>query len=157
MSMRLVSVYISLLFDVFRSPILLTVAACGNFILLICSALFYHFEKGVNAQVHGPLDALWWAFATVTTVGYGDVAPVTIPGRLVAIVLMIGGVTCFVGFTALLVTIASARATEEIVGFELRETRVLGKMADTLESIDKRLTNLEALAKKGRDNEDSKT
>jgi hypothetical protein len=69
---------------------------------------------------------------------------------------MIGGVTCFVGFTALLVTIASARATEEIVGFELRKTRVLGKMADTLESIDKRLANLEASAKTARDNPNAK-
>ena len=37
-------------------------------------------------------DALWWAFATVTTVGYGDRYPVTTQGRLVAAALMLAGI-----------------------------------------------------------------
>jgi voltage-gated potassium channel len=37
-------------------------------------------------------DAVWWAFCTVTTVGYGDFTPVTVQGRVVAVLLMIGGV-----------------------------------------------------------------
>jgi voltage-gated potassium channel len=41
-------------------------------------------------------DALWWSMATLTTVGYGDHSPVTAPGRLIAALLMIGGI-CLVG------------------------------------------------------------
>ena len=37
-------------------------------------------------------DALWWAFVTITTVGYGDYSPVTVEGRLVAVGLMLGGI-----------------------------------------------------------------
>ena len=37
-------------------------------------------------------DAIWWAFCTVTTVGYGDYVPVTVPGRIAAVFLMAGGV-----------------------------------------------------------------
>jgi len=37
-------------------------------------------------------DAVWWAFCTVTTVGYGDYTPVTWQGRFLAVLLMIGGV-----------------------------------------------------------------
>lgn len=37
-------------------------------------------------------DALWWAMETVTTVGYGDYTPVTLPGRLIAVGLMICGI-----------------------------------------------------------------
>ncbi len=36
--------------------------------------------------------AVWWAFCTVTTVGYGDYVPITIPGRVAAVFLMAGGV-----------------------------------------------------------------
>lgn len=36
--------------------------------------------------------ALWWTFVTITTVGYGDLSPVTVRGRLIAVGLMIGGI-----------------------------------------------------------------
>ncbi len=37
-------------------------------------------------------DALWWAFVTTTTVGYGDISPSTTLGRLIAVILMITGI-----------------------------------------------------------------
>ncbi|MAP64173.1 MAG: ion transporter [Microbacterium sp.] len=37
-------------------------------------------------------DALWWAFVTITTVGYGDYTPVTSWGRIIAVLLMTGGI-----------------------------------------------------------------
>lgn len=37
-------------------------------------------------------DALYWGFTTITTVGYGDLTPVTIPGRILAVGLMMGGI-----------------------------------------------------------------
>ena len=50
-------------------------------------------------------DAVWWAFCTVTTVGYGDYVPVTLQGRIAAVVLMAGGVV-LVGL--IVATISSA-------------------------------------------------
>ena len=41
-------------------------------------------------------DAIWWAITTITTVGYGDVYPVTGTGRFIASLMMIGGI-CLVG------------------------------------------------------------
>lgn len=46
------------------------------------------------------IDAVWWSFATATTVGYGDITPVTIPGRLIGICLMLTGTCLFATFTA---------------------------------------------------------
>ena len=48
-------------------------------------------SPGANITTVG--DSVWWAFTTVSTVGYGDYFPVTGTGRLVAIGLMLGGVT----------------------------------------------------------------
>ena len=45
-------------------------------------------------------EALWWAFVTVTTVGYGDYYPITTLGRVVAVLLMVGGVGLFGSFAA---------------------------------------------------------
>jgi len=48
-------------------------------------------------------DALWWAFVTLTTVGYGDIAPTTGPGRAVASFVMFAGIGVF-GYVAGLMT-----------------------------------------------------
>lgn len=46
-----------------------------------------------DAQITNLIDAFWWATATVTTVGYGDVVPVTEVGRLMGIALMFIGIS----------------------------------------------------------------
>ena len=46
-----------------------------------------------GAQITNLIDAFWWVTATVTTVGYGDVVPVTEMGRLYGIVLMFVGIS----------------------------------------------------------------
>ena len=46
-----------------------------------------------NAQITTLLDAFWWVAATVTTVGYGDVVPVTEIGRMMGIGLMFVGIS----------------------------------------------------------------
>jgi len=52
-------------------------------------------ERGPEANIRGPQDALWWSVVTLTTVGYGDRYPVTGGGRFVATALMIAGVGLF--------------------------------------------------------------
>lgn len=70
--------------------------------LYFSSLAFYTFERSSNPNVHGYFDALWWSFITVTTVGYGDIAPVTVAGRVIAIVLILGGMGLFSIITAYL-------------------------------------------------------
>ncbi|SFT91111.1 voltage-gated potassium channel [Arthrobacter sp. ov118] len=50
------------------------------------------FEKNApNANITTMGDSLWWAVVTITTIGYGDYYPVTVPGRWAAAALMVGG------------------------------------------------------------------
>ncbi len=70
----------------------------------------YIAEAGVNENIQTPLDALWWGVVTLTTVGYGDVFPVTPEGRLAGGALMIVGITLFAAITG---TITSFLVTEQ--------------------------------------------
>ena len=56
-------------------------------------------ENDPSSNIKTPEDAIWWAFVTITTVGYGDKFPVTSEGRIIAAFLMITGVGLFGTFT----------------------------------------------------------
>jgi voltage-gated potassium channel len=69
-------------------------------VMVVCSAWLYVAEHGVNKAVDNPFDALWWGVVTLTTVGYGDVTPVTTEGRIAAMALMLLGIGLFGALTA---------------------------------------------------------
>lgn len=54
--------------------------------------VFYGLENEHNPSINSMYDALWWAIVTLSTLGYGDITPVTGPGRMIASVLIIMGV-----------------------------------------------------------------
>ncbi len=74
-------------------------------VAVICSTALYLAETGSNEDFSHPADALWWGVVTLTTVGYGDVYPTTLEGKLAAGGLMIIGITLFAAITG---TITSA-------------------------------------------------
>lgn len=53
---------------------------------------FYIFEIGKNSEIETFFDSIWWAVVTLTSLGYGDIYPVTNEGRVVAMFLMFFGV-----------------------------------------------------------------
>ena len=80
--------------DAFRGRIV--VYTVSGVVLLIYTASLAVFEK--ERYLHGATinsfgKAIWWSITTVTTVGYGDVYPVTDAGRIIAVLLMIGGIS----------------------------------------------------------------
>lgn len=61
-------------------------------------------RKAPDATIVSFGDALWWGFTTITTVGYGEYSPVTVPGRVLAVGLMIGGIVIIGVVTATLIS-----------------------------------------------------
>lgn len=71
--------------------------------MAIGSMAILSFEYGaVGSNIDTAEDALWWAWVTITTVGYGDYTPVTRGGRVVAAVLMFVGVGLFSSMSGLI-------------------------------------------------------
>jgi len=69
--------------------------------ILLATIAVFEIERGATgANIHSAGDSLWWAFATITTIGYGDHFPVTLAGRIVAVVLVVFGLSFFGTFTA---------------------------------------------------------
>jgi voltage-gated potassium channel len=69
-------------------------------VALICSTALYLAEVEANEAIQEPFDALWWGVTTLTTVGYGDIYPVTPEGRLAAGAMMVLGITLWAAITA---------------------------------------------------------
>ncbi|MDX2119661.1 MAG: ion transporter [Gemmatimonadota bacterium] len=92
-------------------------------VLIFSSAAILQFETGPTANIRGPEDAIWWAFSTITTVGYGDRYPVTTEGRLIGMLLMTVGVGLFATFSGFVASwfLAPQEAEEESEIRKLRE------------------------------------
>ncbi len=61
--------------------------------MIIASILMYNIESTVQPdKFANAFDALWWAIATLTTVGYGDVYPITVAGKILSIIIAILGI-----------------------------------------------------------------
>jgi voltage-gated potassium channel len=58
-----------------------------------------------GAKIMNAGDALWWAVTTVTTVGYGDVYPITTAGRYVGVITMFVGIAVAGSLTATMASI----------------------------------------------------
>lgn len=76
-----------------------SVAFIAALTIIFGSISILQVEKDSSANIKTADDAIWWAFTTVTTVGYGDKYPVTMEGRMIAACLMVSGVGLFGTFT----------------------------------------------------------
>jgi voltage-gated potassium channel len=83
----------------------------------------------------GPGDALWWAVQTVTTVGYGDVVPEHVAGRLIGGALMLQGIA--------LLTVITASVTATLIEQARRRRTETDAVLAKLEQVESRLEAIE--------------
>ena len=140
--------FINLIERVFNSRRLRTILG----VLIICIISFGYVFYLAEPQIKTIEDGIWWALVTITTVGYGDITPLTTLGRLVAGTLMFVGL----GLIATVTAIVSAKfianyvdhhtnddvlekleeLEDEIEKIEEIESNVVGKLKELEEEID---------------------
>ena len=140
--------FINLIERVFNSRRLRTILG----VLIICIISFGYIFYLTEPQIKTFGDGVWWALVTITTVGYGDITPLTTLGRFVAGTLMFVGL----GLIATVTAIVSAKfisnyvdhhtnddvlekleeLEDEIEKIEQIESNVVGKLKELEEEID---------------------
>ena len=121
-----------LLETLFNSRRLRTILAALIFFIFLFGYLFYVSEPDVRNLG----DGVWWALVTITTVGYGDITPVTTLGRVVASSLMLLGL----GLIATITAIVSAKFIQNFVDHHTND--------DVLEKLDEMQLELDDIKKK---------
>ncbi|MBD3840429.1 MAG: NAD-binding protein [Campylobacterales bacterium] len=73
------------------------------------TVIFIYEGAGVNPNIHNYFDAVYWSVITISTVGFGDISPVTVQGRVATLFLVIGGMAVIAFFTSIVTTALSEK------------------------------------------------
>lgn len=80
-------------------------------VMLLAASGMYYFERVSQPEDFGSIPAaMWWAFATLTTVGYGDVTPITVGGKIFGALITVVGI----GMVALPTSILASGYTQQL-------------------------------------------
>lgn len=129
-----------------RLPLLLRILLITS-ILICLFGFFIHLLEPVTFPTI--IDGIWWAVITASTVGYGDYVPLTIPGRLAAVLLLLVGAGFLSTYFATLASIAVTKQDEYqkgevhykgqdhfiIIGWNERSKEIIGSLAKTKQSV----------------------
>ncbi|MDF2442683.1 MAG: voltage-gated potassium channel [Subtercola sp.] len=122
----------------FRGRVATYVIGSAGLLVLIAALGILDSEQNVpGASIVSFGDALWWAFVTITTVGYGDYTPVTIEGRMIAVGLMIAGI-------ALLGVITATLASWLVDRVRSSEVQVQRANVDHVDALSRQIDELRA-------------
>ena len=92
------------------------------FIVSTAGIAIYVFEERTNPNINSLFDALYWALITISSVGYGDISPVTTAGRVVSMIIIISGIAMISFVTSVIVSAFSEKLSE------LKENRIVEKI-----------------------------
>jgi voltage-gated potassium channel len=123
------------------------IALVTGFLMVVSGALMRVFD---HDQFPNVWLGIWWAAQTVTTVGYGDVVPTSVWGRLVAVATMLLGVAIVSVVTAIITSTFIERAREERL--EQAESKVAteAKIDEAMQALHERFDELDALVRAGK-------
>jgi voltage-gated potassium channel len=112
-------------------------------VFFFCSFIFYAVEHGLNPEVATYEDSLWFVLQTITTVGYGDIIPITGVGRLMGVISMFSALA----LTSIITSVATFSLIEKFRKGSEDLTRKTKEKVETfttkLDHINKRIDDLD--------------
>ncbi|GGF28823.1 potassium channel family protein [Williamsia phyllosphaerae] len=116
-----------------RGRVVIYTAASAVLLIYVASLAILEAERSRGDAVITTFgDAVWWSITTVTTVGYGDYAPVTTTGRIIAALLMIGGISLIGIVTATLASWIVQRVAQEDAANQVATGQQIQQLHDEL-------------------------
>ncbi len=107
-------------------------------VVFFCGIIIYFIESPhENSEIKTLVDAIWYATATVTTVGYGDVVPVTQEGRIMGIVMMFVGIFIFALIISRLGAILKGSQLKNRERLDSQEKKIIIEKIQSIEKLEK--------------------
>lgn len=111
--------------DVIKKSLVREILSVLMILIVLCSLYFTLVEPNITSYV----DALWYSFAVITTMGFGDVYVVTTLGRILSVILGIAGIAVVAVFTSIIVNFYNEMNRK-------REEKALNKIADEVKELE---------------------
>ena len=112
--------------------------------IIVGSAAIFQVESyQENPQIVTYLDALWWSVSTITTVGYGDLVPISDAGKIVGIVYMLFGIGILAVIVKALVSDITSRKGKKETEINSEQKLILQK----IQELEKKSENQDKLFK----------
>ena len=110
-------------------------------------ALFIIMTSGIliatiDPNIETPLDGIWWAWVTVTTVGYGDIVPTSSEGRIFASLLILFGICLMALITANISAYLLSKGMAQELQYEKRELTKLYELESQVNRLEKKIDQL---------------
>ena len=114
-------------------------AAAFMVLFILAGALVFYIEKGKNDHFETFIDGFWWAIITFSTTGYGDKYPITLGGRIIAVITIffgIAGMSFLSGVFASVFVDRNSRARRGLVDFpKVKDHLIICGWSDEIKNI----------------------
>ncbi|MGZ7069018.1 MAG: ion channel [Methanobacterium sp.] len=114
------------------------------FVIIFGSIAVFYVERGVNPGLHNIGDGFWYMIQTITTVGYGDVVPITSTGRIIGLVAMFTAIAFSSLLTAATTSALLEKFRKERVVVQEKNKETLGNLFERLDKMERKIDEMKS-------------
>ncbi|MGZ4905079.1 MAG: ion transporter [Halobacteriota archaeon] len=111
-------------------------------VIIVGATILFNTEASINPTMSTPDDTLWYMIVTVTSVGYGDVVPVTGLGRMIGVVAMLSAIAFTSLVTATTTSALFEKFRKEREAIQERGQETIGDVISKLDALNEKMEDL---------------